>query len=147
MTDQAKPCTPEALQARINALEKMLDEREDRTKERFISMEKSVITALLTSDKAVSKAESATERRFEGVNEFRKTLADQAAMLMPRSEYNVQHTALMERTAGLERRVGTIEDRGLGKNEGLGFIGQIILGVIALLSAMGWLVPFLLKAH
>jgi len=74
-------------------------------------------------------------------------LADQAAMLMPRSEYNVQHTALMERTAGLERRVGTIEDRGLGKNEGLGFIGQIILGVIALLSAMGWLVPFLLKAH
>lgn len=125
-----------ALDIRIDALEKMLDEREERTKERFVAVDRSVSTALLTSDKAVTKAEAAIEKRFEGVNEFRASLADQAAILMPRSEYSVQHITLQDRVAGLERRIGTVEDRGFGKQAGLSATGQIVLGIIAATAAL-----------
>lgn len=53
--------------------------------------------ALAASDKAISKAEAATEKaldkvakeidtRFSGVNEFRKALSDQTATFVPRKE-------------------------------------------------------------
>ena len=92
------------LTARITALEKMLDEREDRTKERFAAMERSVNIAMVASDRAVTKAEDATNKRFEGVNEFRQTLADQASGLMPRNEYTVQHKSLQEKVDALMPR-------------------------------------------
>ncbi len=121
---------------RLDALEKMLDEREDRTKERFASMKVAVDAALSAADRAVTKAEDATNKRFEGVNEFRQTLADQAAMLMPRAEYTVQYNALVDRVMIVERRVGTVEDRGLGRASGLSVVGQWLLGGIAIVASM-----------
>ena len=53
---------------------------------RFQDLDAKTTLALAAADKAVTKAEIATEKRFEGVNEFRSTLADQAARLMPREE-------------------------------------------------------------
>jgi hypothetical protein len=53
---------------------------------RFQDLDAKTTLALAAADKAVTKAEIATEKRFEGVNEFRQTLADQAARLMPREE-------------------------------------------------------------
>ena len=47
------------------------------------SQEKAVAAALAAADRAVSKADFATEKRFDAVNEFRATLSDQAAHLMP----------------------------------------------------------------
>ena len=43
---------------------------------RISALKENVGTALIASDKAVSKAEVASERRFDGVNEFRQTLSD-----------------------------------------------------------------------
>ena len=62
----------EYLTALINAAEKRSDAR-------FESMKTMVETAFETSKAAVSKAESATDKRLEGMNEFRDTLSDQAA--------------------------------------------------------------------
>lgn len=42
--------------------------------------------ALVAADRAVTKAELATEKRFESVNEFRGTLDNQQRTLIPRSE-------------------------------------------------------------
>jgi lysozyme family protein len=42
--------------------------------------------ALEAAEKAVLKAEAASDRRFEGVNEFRQTLSDQAATFITRNE-------------------------------------------------------------
>lgn len=56
-----------------------------------------VDAALASAKDAVSKAEAAAEKRFEGVNEFRATLADQQRDLMPRPE--------------AEQRMKTIEER------------------------------------
>ncbi len=124
-----------ALHARLDALERMLDEREERTKERFAAMDKSVSNALSAADKAVTKAELATERRFEGVNEFRETLRDQAATLMPRVEYEANHRALSANVAVVGERLNRIESTQFGKREGLGLVGQIGLGLMAIISA------------
>lgn len=53
--------------------------------------------ALEAAKEAVNKAEVATEKRFEGVNEFRAALGDQASRLMPRSETEVRLQGLAER--------------------------------------------------
>lgn len=130
-------CDEDALKARINALETLIDEREDRTKERFASMKIAVDAALAAADRAVTKAEIATEKRFEGVNEFRETLRDQASTLMPRSEYEVQHNTLAEKVISSERRLTLIETTQHGKRDGLVILGYVALGVFAAVTAIG----------
>ena len=55
------PCVSQikAIGARLDALEKMDDEREDRNKERFVAMREAVASALASADKALVKAETA----------------------------------------------------------------------------------------
>jgi hypothetical protein len=106
-----------ALHARITALEKMLNEREERTKERFVFIEKNINIAMASADKAITKSEMAVEKRFDSVNEFRQTLADQAATLLPRAEYSVQHATLVDRVTETISRVASLEERQAGKKE------------------------------
>ena len=129
-----------ALMARIDALQTLLNEREDRTKERFAAMDKQVNAALASSDKAVNKAELATEKRFEGVNEFRETLRDQAATLMPRVEYNVQHRALEDLVSNIAERMTVMENRQLGSKASLGQLGGLIIGGAVVAGAIGTLI-------
>ena len=150
MGDPLKPCTTESLLARLEALDTMLNEREDRTKERFASMKIAVDAALAAADRAVTKAEIATEKRFEGVNEFRETLRDQAANLMPRMEYEVQHRALSVKVDEAIKRLAAIETVSLSKKEGLGTVGAIVLGIIAAVTALatiGTVVAVLIVKH
>lgn len=60
-------------------LRDLLDER-DRTQKQAVS------AALSAQEKAVGKAETAAEKRFDSVNEFRAQLSDQANTFMPRAE-------------------------------------------------------------
>ena len=78
--------------------------------------EKAVSAALISSEKAIDKAEFAQQRVNETQNEFRGTLKDQAATLMPRSE-----------TESLIRELRTaIEDVKKSRDEGTGrFKGNI----------------------
>lgn len=102
----------------------------------FAQSKERVDMALAASDKAISKAEQATEKRFEGVNEFRATLADQAALLLPRSEFQVQQNAIAEKLSTLTEIVTKLEARLLGKGEGVSGIGTIVLGAIVGLNAV-----------
>ncbi len=111
-----------ALESNLAALRQVLDERDERYKQRASSQDKAVSSALETSEKAIIKAESATERRFEGVNEFRQTLADQAATLMPRAEYTVQHKALVDKVDSVEKRMNEITGRGGGLKDAWGYM-------------------------
>lgn len=61
----------EYLTALINAAEKRSDAR-------FDAMKEMVETAFKTAQEAITKAEAATDRRLEGMNEFRDSLSDQA---------------------------------------------------------------------
>lgn len=64
-----------------------------KIKERLIRLEESqrnqkeaIASTLAAADKAILKAETAFEKRLDGVNEFRATLSDQQRNLMPRAE-------------------------------------------------------------
>jgi hypothetical protein len=83
---------------------------------------RAVQTALETVERAISKADTATDKRFDGVNEFRKALGDQTAELLPRREYSAQHQTLVDAIADFSKRL----DRAEGKREGLGSTGQLI---------------------
>lgn len=104
----------------VDTLRALMDERDVRYEQRFqaqqkalqdalLAAEKAVSTAMASADRAVLKAETAAEKRFEGVNEFRATLADQAARLMPRAEAEVSLAAMREKVDSALIRVNTIE--------------------------------------
>jgi len=89
-------------------------------------------TALIAAEKAVAKAETANEKRFESVNEFRKTLSDQTASFPSRVELQ----ALADRVADLATRLDKAEGRGRGVSAsvammmGLGGLVITIVGVV-----------------
>src|SRR5580700_9723230 len=100
------------LSDKIEHLKEMSDQRELRNRERIENLKENVQMALTASDKAISKAEQATDKRFEATNEFRQTLSDQSATLLPRTEYAVQNASLVEKYESLNQRV-TILDSSL----------------------------------
>jgi hypothetical protein len=57
---------------------------EQRSQVRYANLESKVQAAFDSSQTAIQKAETATEKRFEGVNEFRAALSDQAAHFVTR---------------------------------------------------------------
>jgi hypothetical protein len=93
---------------------------------RFDAQEKAVNAALAASDRAVNKAEMASEKRFDAVNEFRAALNDSSRLLMPRSEAEQSYKVLANKVETLETRVNTREDRGTGENQGWVKIGLAI---------------------
>lgn len=94
--------------------------------------DKQVAIALAAADRAVVKAEAAAEKRFEGVNEFRATLSDQAARLMPREEAVTRMDSLRERLDALTLRITTTEGRSSGLAAGWGWI----VGVVGLIGGI-----------
>jgi hypothetical protein len=98
--------------------------------QRFMDNQKAVDAALVSQEKAIIKAETAAEKRFESVNEFRQQLNDQAQTLMPRQEYTVQHKALEDKIADINDRLNTMG----GQSEG----SKIVMGKIyAAIAAVG----------
>ena len=92
-----------------------------------------ISAALAAADRAVMKAETATEKRFESVNEFRGTLDNQQRTLIPRSEVDVLVKGLEEKIAQLTKTVdGLIAER-QGIKGGWGYA----VGVAGLMLALG----------
>ena len=96
---------------------------------RFMDSERAVGAALAAAKEAVLKAETASERRFEGVNEFRAQLNDQARTFMGRNEYLSAHksltdkvdaaiTVLTDRISKLDSRLTSRLDLGTGRDSG-----------------------------
>jgi hypothetical protein len=117
-----------------------MDAERDKNEVRFTAMEKATQTALNGAQRAVEKAETAVEKRLEGMNEFRGSLADQARLLMPRAEADSRISALTEQIKELASRIDRQEGRGSGLNAGWGYlIGAVglIAGLIALAMKFG----------
>jgi len=70
----------------VSSLREQLRAEVVLTAERFASSERAIQAALAAVKEASLKAEAATEKRFEGVNEFRYQLKDQAATFITRAE-------------------------------------------------------------
>lgn len=113
----------------------VLDERDKRYAQRFTDLETALRAALAASEKAIGKAEVATERRFEGVNEFRQTLSDQAGQFMTRTETLALTDRNTERIQELADRVNRSEGRGSGFSASWGYLVAAV-GLIATVVAV-----------
>lgn len=111
-----------------------MDERDRLYSERHNSLEKAVGLALNTSDKAVAKAETAIEKRLDGVNEFRATLADQQRLLMPRAEVEVIVNSLNERISTLKERLDALNSERTGIKGGWGYAVGVVGLVLIIIS-------------
>jgi hypothetical protein len=107
---------------------KSLAEQDRRHEARTDAAKEAVGVAMAAADRAVLKAEGAAERRFESVNEFRNTLADQQRSLMPRTEAEIRLAALDARLVALEQARSA---KG-GAKEGWGFA----VGVVGLIAVV-----------
>jgi len=122
---------------RSRAIEQRFELEKDAVRQRFEGQEKAVAAALAAAKEAVGKAESAAEKRFDSVNEFRSTLKDQQATLMPRTEVDVRFKGLESKLADLDGRVVQI----VARAEGSAQLWQgitVVLG-ICLTSAMAFM--------
>lgn len=69
----------EYVDTQFAAIIRLLDERKD-------AQQQAIAAALASVKEAIQKAENATERRFDSVNEFRQTLTDQATHFATRDQ-------------------------------------------------------------
>jgi len=124
------------LSSRIDAVEKIAEERESRNVERFSAAQDRVKVAMEAAEKATAKAETAIDKRFDGVNELRGALSDQAALMLPRTEYAAQHLSLAEKIDELKDRIGRLNLTNWSA------IGGYIVGAVGILAALA---DFLMK--
>src|ERR1700677_1362132 len=83
----------------------------------LLAVEKSAANALAASAAATQKAENAMEKRFEGVNEFRGAMGDQASRFITREEVQQRMSASDKETAGVVSRLDRLEAAALGKQD------------------------------
>lgn len=112
-----------------------------RYEERFIAQEKATDVAL-----------EALNKRFDSVNEFRQTLADQTATFISRAEAIQRADNNAEKIASLEKRlnesVAAINSRldlNAGKSTGMNAIWGYIIGAIGLAATIISIVVILNK--
>lgn len=131
------------LAATAAALEAATTSLKDAFSQEIVHTKELTAQALASSDKAVLKAETAAERRFESVNEFRATLSDQQRDLATKSEVNLRITALEDRINGVVEDARELKGRGAGGREAntdrrsetsdnRGLLFNVIMAVVAL---------------
>lgn len=113
--------------------ESLQDEIEKRNSQRFLDTKTAVDAALAAAEKAVTKAEVATEKRLEGVNEFRKSLEDVGRLQMPRAEQEAINKGQDQKIDGIIARLDKTEGKGIG-------IGQALGWIIAAITIVGFLI-------
>ncbi len=119
----------------------LMVERDRRYAAEAAAIREAVNIAASAATKAVEKAEAATERRFESVNEFRSTLTDQTATFISRMEHHAQVEALkllLERQAEDIRQLRSVQDTSQGERRGTSSTTYVVGAVLALvLTAVG----------
>lgn len=127
------------LVTRLEELHRLLAEKDTRYQQRYEAQQLGIRDALAAAERANTKAETATEKRFDGVNEFRDQLRDQAATFMPRTETETIVRGLLEKIAAAEVRV-TQHDVAFstlgGRSAGLGDAWGYVVGAVGLAGAV-----------
>ena len=116
-------------------LEQLMDERDRRYEAKFSAQDEKTSLALAASKEAVIKAEMATEKRFENVNEFRKTLSDQTVSFVTRVESDVKFSAVYDKFGKMEKEVDELQkarSESTGKNQTHVFLAGITLTIVAI---------------
>lgn len=123
------PCTQSELVARVVAIEvahvalkDFLVERDRRYEDRALSQDRAVSIAMDGSKSATSKAEMATEKRLEGLNELRAMAEDQARNYARLDEMKIIHSSMDKRIDELALIQRQQMAHGGGMKEAFGYI-------------------------
>jgi hypothetical protein len=122
------------LRARLDSERELAKERDRRYEDRFTAMDEKTGLALTSSEKAVAKAETATEKRFDAVNEFRGQLKDQAATLLPRAEADAKFNSIDKDMEELKKTIALSQGRSSGFTASWGIAISVALLAIALIG-------------
>ena len=93
---------------RFSDIEQRFQDAQRLVEMQYQAHKDAVNLALTAAERAVLKAEAASEKRFDAVNEFRATLADQQRTLMPRAESDRAFAAVAEKLAALEKLIDAV---------------------------------------
>lgn len=122
----------------ISGLDRVTDAKFVTFRTLIDSQAEKVALALAASDKAVSKAEAANERRFESVNEFRAQLSDQTKTFISRAEFSATASAASEKIEDLKSLVSEINVATIGRLSAQGGrAAGLNAGWVYLLGALG----------
>jgi len=127
------------LEEKVTAVSDLAEEREARNVERFASQKEGVNIAMVASEKAVTKSETAYDKRFEGVNEFREALSDLTSKMLLRTEASALLSGLQEKLEGISAWKEKMEGRGGGFKDSVNWL------VMAIGAALGAVVAWLLR--
>ena len=134
--------------SQLEAVARVMDEREKRYEEQFRAIRDSMALALASAEKAVLKAEGAADKRFDAVNEFRQTLSDQAAHFARADLVSAQFESIEKRLTELTQSVTSFHASQLSKSQayssgfgfiatGIGIAGAIVGAVVAIFFKTG----------
>jgi hypothetical protein len=107
-------------------VQELMDAHDRRYEERFQAQDRALQAALVESQRALTKAEHALEKRLDLLNEMRAAMSDQAQAYLPRSRYDSEHDALEEKIQVNATRLEKLEARAGGLNNGWILFGQIV---------------------
>ena len=133
MSDANTESNYRAITVRINALDRLLDERNNSIKDRFRQIDEQYTaaaerlaeqlktTATSMADQLKATAD-ALDKRLHGMNEVRESMQDQhetfrnlindiIKTLLPRTEYDIHHEVLIKHNMDIERRIVLLEGR------------------------------------
>ena len=85
------------------------EERFGSIQRQFADLKHSLETAFQAAESAITKSDDSISLRIEHGNEFRKTLTDQAATFMSRTESMSRHAATHDKLEALDSTIGKIE--------------------------------------
>lgn len=111
---ETKESVEDKLKSQKTLSDAVLSERDAKLTDKFASLAT-----------AINKAEIATEKRFESVNEFRAVLTSQQTTLLPRLEYDAGHRNLAEL---ITSNVKTLSDTILTQKERIDKLDNIKQG-------------------
>lgn len=86
-----------------SAYDKWIEERFSSIEARFNEYRSAQQISAQTAVEAIRRAETAMDKRFESVNEFRAQLTDQTRTFLTKSEYYAAHTPVVEKIEKLSQ--------------------------------------------
>lgn len=125
--------------AKLAHVEGMVTSQAERLSELAHERQRQVEVAAKRTREAMEKSEVQLDKRFESVNEFRRTLSDQATQFMPRSEAMAMSQQNTEKIQALTDRLNTSSGRSSGYNALYGWLVAgigLLVGVIVAANAL-----------
>lgn len=102
------------------------------------AQEKRLEQRFKATEKAITKAEAAVDKRLAGMNEFRDALRDQAHDFLPRSEYSLARESNLDRFSKIESRLDTLAGNATGKSQSWALIVGVAVVTATVVSILGF---------